>query len=86
MDFGQLSEREAQLYIEAYADGIEFFGECIDIMRARFGDFIPYEELKELNAELVTHHMNSTMKQVEALCDALPSGVEAERNDNGNRM
>lgn len=86
MDFGQLSKREAQLYADAYADGIEIFGKCLDIMQARFGDFIPYGELKELNAQLVTYHRNSTMKQIEALYDVLPIKTKTERNADGNRM
>jgi hypothetical protein len=80
MEFGNLTRREAQLYIKAYADGIQAFGDTVDYMRAIFGDSIPYSELKDVIAMLAKGHMDKTMAQIMAMYD------EKERSDKSFRM
>ena len=80
MDFGTLTRREAQLYVEAYANGIQAFGDTVDYMRTIFGDSIPYSELKDVIAMLVKGHMNKTMAHIMAMYD------EKERSDKSFRM
>lgn len=91
MEFGELSKREALLYVTGCADGMESFREAIDILEKRFGDFIPYKDLRELNQRLIKTHRKITLRQVEALYDTpsknmAQTGSEVEGNGNCLRL
>ena len=70
MDFGSLSRREAQLFIEGYAEGMKSFSDVIDVMEPVFGDCIPCSELRKAADYLFKGHMTKTMAEIMAMYDA----------------
>ena len=71
MDFGSLSKREAQLFLDGYAEGMKTFGDAIDLMEPLFGDSVPRSEIKKLADYLYEGHMNSTLRKIDAIYDII---------------
>lgn len=69
MDFDSLSSREAQLYIEGYAQGMKSFSDVVDVMEPVFGDRIPCSELRQVADYLFKGHMTKTMAHIMAMYD-----------------
>lgn len=80
MDFGTFTRREAQIYIEGYAAGVEAVGDTIDAINPMVEGLIPYSQLKSFITKFAESMRTTTMARVMAKYD------DAERSDKSFRM